>query len=450
MEKGVLNFWNLERDPFQVAPLNPHQSLDRSILVATKTIKRIRGESEAIENSRTSLSYIIRGGRGTGKSTAIYDLYHRLSQEANSTGNLPINCNVYPDQDFVETTENIIQDIHVSLLMSLDRLLQSEHYPYKHHLDELKDIIRDGLLNTDKRVFVDRAIFAVFEILMRNFNRIIVFVDNLDKIHPKDYYRIAESLSRDQMFIEFLMKGEILPEGKSCTFVFAINNFIASLIEREISYLGDTAIEIEPWSNDEMIELIDKRLQSVSRDRPYNLLNYFERDALKEIFIANDYNPRYCQNACKKLMEESYMVYVNTEAREVNKPIKKHFCCSKPAVMDGTKGFLASTKFEILDLRLRKHHRGAYMDLQRCLNESKDRAPEVIRILIDIFRGKNEQDPGKVPETPIRRSLIKTRKRGNTILYYLMPRIYDLIQYVDELLDSNDEVMQHFLFSLTI
>ena len=445
-----MGFWNMERDPFLMSPLNPHQPLDRSILVATKTIKRIRGEYEAIANSKTSLSYIINGARGTGKSTAMYDLYYLFSRKFKTTNNLPIICNVYANKDLVETTESIIQDIHVSLLLAFDRLLQSRSYPYKHHYEEARSIIEKGFSNIDNKVFIDRAIFKVYEILMSSFNRIVIFVDNLDKIHPKDYYRISESLSRDQTFIEFLMKGDILPEGKSCILVFTINNYIASLIEREISYLGDTSIEIEPWTFEEMTELIDKRLQSASKDNPYNLLNYFEKDALKEIFIANDLNPRYCQNACKKLMEGSYEVYVNNKGRGPYKPIKKHFCCSNPMVMDGTKGFAPLTRFEILDVRLRKHHKGSYMDLQKCLNESKDRASEFIRALIDIYRGKNEQDPGKIPEISIKNGLIKPRKRGDRELYFLTPGVYNLIEYVDDLLDGHDEVMQHYLFSLSI
>jgi Cdc6-like AAA superfamily ATPase len=450
MEKGAMSFWNLERDPFSMSPLNPHQSFDRSILVSTKTIKKIRSEYEAIADSKTSLSYIISGGRGTGKSTAMYDLYYRFSQEITKTHNLPLICNVYADQDFVESTENIIQDIHVSLLLSLDRLLQSRLYPYKHHYEEVKGIIESAFLNTDKRNFVDRAIHRIYEMLMDSFNRIVIFIDNLDKIHPQDYFRISESLSRDQTFIEFLMKGEILPEGKSCIFVFTINNYISSLISREISYLGDTNIEIEPWTFEEMKELINKRLQSASKDRPYNLLNYFEKDALRETFITNDFNPRYCQNACRKLMEESYKISVDTEGRELHKPIKKHFCCSRPTVMDGTKGFAPSTKFEILDVRLRKQHKGAYVDIQKCLSESKDKAPELVKILIDVFKGRDDEDLEEALEVFIEKGLVRVRKRGTRKSFLLDPKINNLVEYVDDLLDGNIEVMQHFLFSLII
>lgn len=433
-----------------MSPLNPHQSLDRSILVSTKTIKRIRSEYEAIANSRTSLSYIISGERGIGKSTAMYDLYYRFSQEIGSTNNLPIICNIYADQDFIESTENIIQDIHISVLQALDRVIQIHSYPYRHHYEEVKDTIENAFLHADKRVFIDRAIHKVFEILMTSFHRIIFFIDNLDKIHPKEYYRISESLSRDQTFIEFLMKGDILPEGKSCIFVFTINKYIASLISREISYLGDTTIEIEPWTSEEMRELIDRRLQSASKDRPYNLLNYYETDALKEIFIRNDYNPRYCQNACKKLMEESHKIYAKTEGREMHKPIKKHFCCSRPKIMDGTKGFAPSTKFEILDVRLRKQHKGAYVDLQKCLSESKDKAPELVNGLINVFKGKDEDDLESIARLFVDRGLLRVRKRGGRKSYILTPGIQNLIEYVDDLLDGNTEVMQHFFFSLII
>lgn len=450
MERGTISFWNLERDPFSMSPLNPHQSFDRSILVPTKTIKRIRSEYEAIADSTTSLSYIISGERGIGKSTAMYDLYYRFSQEVYRTNNLPIICNIYADQDFIESTENIIQDIHISVLQALDRAIQALSYPYKHHHEEVKDIIEHAFLHANARVFIDRAIHKVFEMLMTSFHRIIFFIDNLDKIHPKDYYRISESLSRDQTFIEFLMKGDIIPEGKSCTFVFTINKYIASLISREISYLGDTTIEIEPWALEEMKELIGKRLQSASKDRPYNLHNYFETDALKEMIIRNDYNPRYCQSACKKLMEESHKIYIDTGGREMYKPIKKHFCCSRPEIMDGTKGFTPSSKFEILDVRLRKQHKAAYVDLQKCLSESKDKAPELINALINVFRGRDEDDLEKIAGIFIDRGLLRVKRRGNRKSYILTPGIQNLMEYVDDLLDSNTEVMQHFFFSLII
>lgn len=431
LEEGGMRFWNLQFDPFSESPLCFEDYRDYDFLVKTSNINLMANICAQLSNDYVSKTFFLLGDRGSGKSSALRYLDSLLNEKSN-VNDISVYCNVLSLNDGGH--DQIRDTLHKTLLDSLlekvdtsDKLRQS--------IDALS--ISDKVLYSNDLFAVDREIKRVLGKISHYYDRIFIFVDNLDK---SDAYRAFENYFKvNQGFYEEIKKRK--------TFLFiAMKPFIGERLRKshETGFLDQKTFTMKGWSPDELNLLVSRRLQCAYSGYDFHLGKFFESDALNVIYERNRHLPRYVISSCRRLLERAYQSSKQERVEIPCKPIKKVFLrIHKDCIRGYRHGY---DDFGIVDSLVLENHPKAYELIEKCFRSNESMAYELTEALFSVRENGTFHDK-EVLQTLERMNIIQSITAQKKRRYQLVPLVDNLIHYLVNSMEDDIESAKYYLMS---
>lgn len=362
------DYWSLDCDPFFKRPLKLSRNVDWSIFVRSSPGARLAGSlAKSFREDTHSKIIIMEGDKGWGKSTAIEYLGQLVKQDPSV---FAAYCDAYGILPF-SSSEELAARLHPKLLRTIldscrfDRRLSTS-------------LVLEGE-DTIKRAKREHKIEEYLELVLRqisySYERILICVDNLDKVPFMLWSRLAEYFGEQQPFYETIT-DKCLDLKSICYTVFPMMSQAEKIITRDASYFGDNTLRLKMWAPKEIRELVQKRLYFAHKGHDFDINNFFTEESLKLIYERNDGNPRYCQEVCSKLLQQGSIDRI--------KLVSADFCNKYPDLTRSSSAFVVSD-LELLSKIIRHDHAAIYMKLRSMLKEGRHDPGVVLGNLLVVY-----------------------------------------------------------------
>ena len=436
LQHGALLFWDLKFDPFSGQPLMFVDYKDYDRLIKTSSIKVMNDLEAQLAEDTLSKKIVVRGNRGSGKTTALRYFYKEMiPEEAKS-----IFCEVMHLQD--GSRDELRYSIHSAIVLEVARAIQSDSkIVCDYDLRAIRDTIQQKNLP-----LIDNQITLLIELIFRYYGKLFLFIDNVDKPSTEKISLWLEYFSTSQGFYEFLI-------SQGTTFLFiALQPFVAARLKqsKQSAYLIDKEVEVSQWSRTELDGLLQNRLRLACRNpENFQLSSYFDGDARLALYISNDFNPRWTMQGAKQVMQKAYELSQDKKSRILCRPIKKDFCNKYRDVMKGAIPTPDFRRFEIInDLVVRKHL-NAYDKIKKSLQHNETLAFFLVEALVSIW------ESGTYPDSQInhilkKEELIVLKRKASSAqeaMYSIDPIVEDLIHFLDDSFYGDPNSIRYYLLT---
>lgn len=436
LDTGALNFWGLESDPFSGNPLMFDDYNDYLRRVKTSTISSMNDLSQQLSRDITSKRIILRGNRGTGKTTAMRYIFKDL---AGNNSCKTIYC------DILNLCDTSIEDaklsIHSAILQEImDDFNNDERLRKDYDFQAVERAISSRSVD-----LIDRHIMNFIKFVHNQYDKLFLFIDNIDKPSPERYPIFQDYFSTAQGFYE-----KIISIGPTYLFLPMQPYMISKLeMSKQTEYLADKVVEVRNWSFDELDELLEKRIKLAYKWKEgFNISKFFNRDARLILYTINDFNPRFVIKGSRKILQKAYDM--NKEGNKLLcKPVKKDFANRFKESMKGAIGFPEFRKFETInDIVLREHFE-AYNNIENCLKQHEGLAYEVIEGLLAVWeRRKYYEDRIKAILSDQNSILLKEDgKSREDDKYDIEPKIKNLIDFLFDAFYNDIDSVRYYLIT---
>ena len=431
--RGAQKFWNLSHDPFSELPLQFKVPEDYSLLVKTTNINAMNNIYSGMENDRVSKVYIVLGERGCGKSTAQQYLYRIIDLGKEEKNHFPIFCGI----NLVEKNLDTIRlSIHHSILNSLIKKISKNR-----KLAKTLDMKRaQKISDSNSFLQMETEIKRLIEEIHEHYHKVSIFIDDLDKANARKYPMYEEYFKTMQSFYTDLCSYP--------TFIFvAMLSYFGKRFEisDELSYLGRKVVQMKSWSKAELRSLLSKRLESAYiGPGNFSLYRIFDDESLDIIFEKNGMLPRYVVNGCRRLMHKAY------EASEIDepgttipcRPIKKVFCNYFPEFVVGHDIPVFISFKNIHGLVLQRYRR-AYDLIKRCISRNENLIYQIVDGVFSVWKTNTYHDKNILGIIE-RYNIANSYRTKKDVKYEVEPIISELLTYLYNTLDSDDESVKHY------
>ncbi|MFX1554998.1 MAG: ATP-binding protein [Promethearchaeota archaeon] len=434
---GALRFWNLTQDPFSGFPLKFKSDRDFKILVKTETINVARDITKQIKESEFPISWLAKGSRGAGKSTAMRYIMTQLDQDY--VFPIMVNIDYVDDSDLNSLALSINRAIFSSIYLKLkDYESSTGTITY-----ETKDI--EEIISCENLPRINLKIMELKNFLTRLYPKLLFIIDNLDKPRATDIDVYLDYFRTYQGFYEKLLLDS------NSHIMIAVNPYMYSKFKTNIQVriLNGKKVEITNWEEEELTELIEKRLKTYCESSfDFQLSKFFTRDALEQIFRINSYNPSKTMNAVRQLMQKSYEESENPKTNYSLKPIRLDFVRRFQNEAQGFKGIITPKDFELVDSHIIKNdnYLESYEIVKRCIESHDDISYEIIDGLITIYE-KGKINDLRTTNILIHSKIIEKEKSGR---FKVDKKVRNFIEYLHKAMDMDLENVKTYLFNSTL
>ncbi|MBU7027144.1 MAG: hypothetical protein HXS48_09385 [Theionarchaea archaeon] len=437
LSHAALLFWNLKFDPFTTQPLmfNVYKDYDR--LIKTSSIKAMKDIATQLVEDILSKKIIIKGNRGSGKTTAMRYLYKEMVSEETKS----IFCEIMNLQDF--STEELRYSIHSAILLEIAKAIQSDN---KIACDYNLKTVRDTVV-WKSLPLIDSQICVLIELIFRYYEKLVLFIDNIDKPSTERISLWLEYFSTSQGFYESLI-------SRGTTFLLiALQPFVAARLKqsKQTAYLIDSEVGVSQWSFIELNRLLESRLKlACNTPENFRLSSYFDSDARLALYISNDFNPRWTMQGARQTMQSAYELSQDKTSKVLCRPIKKDFCNKYRDVMKGAIPTPDFRRFEIINDLVVRRHLNAYDKVKRCLQHNEASAFSLIEALISIWESGTYTD-SQIVYILTKEELIARKRKTTSIsqkdMYSVDPLVKSLIDFLDDSFYGDPDSIRYYLLT---
>ena len=437
MEKDASEFWNLKFDPFSGQPLKFKEDRDYEIMVRTTSIKAIDDLAAQLASEDLPKKIIVKGNRGSGKTTAMRYLYKKMT----TPGTKSIFCNIKSSE--IDSVEKLRYCVHSEVLLEVKKALESSS-------DAVRDLGLHGTVCETIRLgnlpLMDERIMLLLEILSDNYEKLFIFLDNIDKSFEEKESLFLEYFSKDRGFYEFLI-------SHGATFLFiTLKPFIVDSLKRKeaTQHLMEREVEMRQWTSSELDELVENRLKLACKTpNDFQLLDYFDDDARLTLYIRNHFNPRWTMRGAPKAMQKAYELNQDEVSDVVYKPINKDFCDRYPWMMKGT-GIPDFKRFDVIHDFVVRDYYDAYTNVKECLQHNEVMAYSLVEAFVLIWDWRKYPDEFTKNILTQCGLIILNRRAENSQddIYSLESSVNRLLNFLDESFHGDRESITWYLYYL--
>ncbi len=446
----VMNFWGLKDDPISPSPLNFKIPVHFDYFVKTRTINAVNDVKRQFMNGTESRILLLLGSRGTGKTTAMKYLSSLVNKE--STEIAFIDCPIRADKD------DFKKSVHLSIYKGMRNFLLKSKKLTGEEINRLHSPI--SKLDVSE---IEDQMEILLDIICSSYPKRMIFLDNLDKTTAGNLFEIVHGYFKSQQAVY----ENLLDYDNIYVFISLLPIFKDLLTDPEVNFLAGKVIKVRTWTESELNDLLGKRLKmAFTRKEAFRLDNFFTKQTLRLIYVANEYNPRWSLLAIKKLMKRYYEVYSNRKAKldseindknnekskeivDVNKKplINEAFCRFYHREIQGVRGTPAvKIDFETLDVQARNRFKNAYDKTKIMIEQFKDFRLEIIETMISIYSHDD------ILEDQL--SLNKLSESGFVQVshgrYEFTPDVLKLFNFLYDNVHKNLSLLRHYLLQFLI
>ncbi len=374
----AMDYFGIKREPFFMDDISVGLIQRSDLLVKTRGIKDMNGLLGNFLNDKKSRIVLIEGHRGSGKTTAINYLFSELFKIREEEGIFIIFCSVDIPKAF-PSHEEIKKVVHRTLLRTLIDEIQNHEYTITGVAQAEEAFKGDDLVQIDYEIH--RLLYAISS----TYKRIIFFIDNLDKIEPRNWVEVERYFSSNQAFYTTkLLSG--LQKDSYIYVVITAQKWMGTWLVNQVQYMmGGMEVRLDEWLLRETNLLFKKRIQWAC-DKEIDPKYYFEGPALTYIHTINQALPRYVMRDWQQIFKK--------DEEEKTRPIGLKFCKKYRELVKGInlETNLASN-VQVLDKRLRKECPTTYRRLFKCLEDVEaENVLNVMDALISIYLNNYTDD----------------------------------------------------------
>lgn len=429
----ALEFWNFGFNPFTRNPLEFKK--DQEIFVETSAIKLINQICGRFSADRSKKTILIEGNRGSGKTTALRH-FDQCIKNLGSSKYLSILCEVNTLRD--ETYEEIEFTVNNQILISLLDYVNRHKELIPEELDFYK-VFR--VLKEENIMLTNEYIYLITNKIHEKFQKMVLIIDNLDKLNPKHYRNFETYFNRSQGFYE-----ELNSTNGFFYVIFSMQNFLSAYLSRQVSYLGDERVTVSDWTRNELLELISKRIKYALKDgTKFSLTDFIEERVLDFLFGVNDYNPRFSIIATMKLFQKAYECNKKIEHQNICKPIKKEFLEKFSDIVVRKTGFSEYRDFRIIEQLAWERHKKALKFVGNTLRENKDFVYEIVTALLKIWQEEEFDENSAVIRKLDKNPIIKKELQHNR--FTLKFEVRKLFEFLDQNFNHDIDSIRLFLIT---